>query len=185
MGKNGVATVGATVGKEYGKGVSFTTGEVVDKLFPLIEKGYSVIADLHNHPYTGLHRSAGFSFSAVTTPSASDFDSQPYVEVPEQLHIPSYPRVIIAHDKEAETYAINAFYQNRDITTEESVEWSIPDPSFVQEEPDEIGIVMQADSFLDPAQLIRNGVITLLNTRSVLDESSDVIVNCLQEFTRK
>lgn len=180
LGKEDIATIAVNVGIGYQTGISFTPSQAVEDISPYINEGYKIIADLHNHPDIGIYESVGYPLEAVTTPSVNDFDSPAYTEVPQQLGQDPYPRIIVAYNQEKDTFAINAYLQNRDLTAEETELWSAPDPNYVEEEPDDLGIVMLPNRCLSPEKLVENNVITLIHIKTVLANEVESIKNCLE-----
>ncbi len=184
LGKDGMATLEVAVGGGYDAGVTFTTQEAVEKLTPFIEQGYSIVADLHNHPDTGMYVTLGYGFESETTPSEGDLGSPAFYDVPVLLHQNPFPRVIVAYDESRNMFAVNAFHQNRDILTQERIDWTI-EGSVIEQEPDELGIVI-SNYNLDPNQLVNHDVITLLNLRSVncANGNTEIIRNCMDNSSQ-
>ncbi len=145
LGKEGKATEVVSVGLGHSWGISANPEQVIAELNPWIEKGYSIIADYHNHPPSSIdvYQAAGFPEVYATSPSEADLDIDAKSVrglVLSKLNQEPYPRIIAIYSKSQDKVVINAFDIKRGITPDESKMIGFDDPTFVEEEPDELGI---------------------------------------------
>ena len=104
LGKEGQATESVSVGIGHSWGISANPEQVIADLNPWIQKGFSVVADYHNHPQSSavVYQAYGFPEAYVTSPSDADLDTDANSVrglVLSKLKQNPYPRIITAYSK--------------------------------------------------------------------------------------
>lgn len=177
LGKDGQATESVSIGLGHSWGISANPEQVVADLKSWTEKGYAVIADYHNHPQSSItiYQAAGFPEVYATSPSDADLDMDAKSVrglVLSRLGQNPYPRIIAAYSKEQDKVLLSAFELKRGITSDESKMIGFNDPTFVEEEPDELGIQIHAGIFTNPSKLAGIKAIEFVDIKTVVANGS-------------
>lgn len=97
-----------------------------------------------------------------------------------------YPRIITAYSKGQDKVILNAFDIKRGITSDESGMIGFSDPTFVEEEPDELGIQMHASVFTNPAKLAETKAVEFIGIKTVgMNGSIQEVSNDLRDVLVK
>lgn len=160
MGRDDTAVQTVEVGRGYQSGVVVSVKEVVEKLRPLVEQGFRVVADYHNHPRQSVldYRANNRPSEWAVSPSISDIISEIYPAIRQQLGQGAYPR-IIGTESDEHGIVMSGFQILRMPNPEEEIAISIKEPVKLMEAPDKNGITMLPAEYTDPKKMIELGIV--------------------------
>lgn len=162
LSKDGVVCDAVSVGfSAHDRVIGADMETIIESIAPYLLKGLKVTGDYHNHTNENIeaYTAAGYSPSFAVSPSASDLDLSYIKGMQEEFGLQSFPRIIGAYLKDRDEVILSGVNILREYSQDEEKQFEIPDPFYVEDEPDDLGIKLLQPTYTNPVKLLELGVI--------------------------